>query len=449
MLKKTAKDYLKKPMINFSDPNVWIKFAMASIKTQSTNMGQGFPDWGPPGFFNEFLKKNIDNPNANHQYNRAFGVPHLVNSLANDYSRYFNKKIDPLNEITVSTGGSAILYNAFTSLLNPGDEVVVIEPFYECYLPQANFSYAKVKGVPLIPPKKRPASAYADVTQTNLKSSINDHWQFDFKRFEETLTEKTKIVIINSPNNPTGTIYSMEELTEMARIINKKAPNAICISDEVYEHIYYDNHTTFPRMANVPGMWDKTLSVYSAGKIFSCTGIRIGWAVGAEPLIKSLNVNHQYNAFCMYEPIQNTIADCLNECDKPYQGFDNYFEWYRNTYNVSRNALINGLSTQTKLFTKPEYKMDFWMPEGAYFVVGDVSDAKVKQEYLLDGDEGKTYTQDYAYTVNFVNKVGVTIIPLSIFYTPENRHHGENFIRFSFCKKLSTIEEAVSKFNKI
>lgn len=441
-----TKEILKKPMVEFSDPNVWIKFARLAQITKSTNMGQGFPDWAPPKFYFDFLQKNIADPNANHQYTRAFGNLNIIDAISKDYSKYFHRKVDPLNEITVSAGGCAVLYNTITSLVSPGDEICFIEPFYESYLPQAKFSGAKVVGVPLIPPKKRKTSEYAGITTDVLKTKIKDDWTFDYKTFEASLNEKTKFVIINSPNNPTGKIYSMEELTEISRIIVKKSPNAIVISDEVYEHIYYDDHQYFPRIANVPGMWDRTVSIYSAGKIFSCTGIRVGWAIGAESIIKAINVCHQYNAFCLYEPIQNTIADCLNHCDKPFEGFNTYFDWYRNQYNLSRNHLINGIVHKTNLFQTKEWKMDFWMPEGAYFLVGDISEADVKQEFVLEGEEGKKYSKDFAYAINMANKQKVNITPLSIFYTPEHRHLGDNYVRFSFCKKLSTIDSAINSW---
>lgn len=442
-----TKEVLKKQMIEFSDPNVWIKYAKLAIATSSTNLGQGFPDWTPPKFYFEFLQKNITDPKANHQYTRSFGGINLVNAISKEYSKYFQRKIDPMTEINVTSGGSAVLYNAITSLTNFGDEVCFIEPFYESYMPQAKFSGAKVVGVPLIPPKIRKREEYSHINTENLKSTIKDDWTFDFKRFEDTINERTKYIMINSPNNPTGKIYSMDELKEIARIIEKKAPRAIVISDEVYEHIFYDNHTSFPRFANVPGMWDRTISMYSAGKIFSCTGIRIGWAVGPEYLIKPLNICHQYNSFCVYEPLQNTVADCLNQCEMPYEGFNSYFDWYRNQYNKSRNHLINGLANKTELFKQPEWKLDFWLPEGGYFIVGDISEARTEQDHVLEGEEGKKYTKDFAYSVNLAYKKKVTTIPLSIFYTPENRHYGDKFVRFSFCKKLSTLDSAICNFN--
>jgi len=445
----TTNNILKKEMMNFTKPNVWIRFARLAQITNSTNMGQGFPDWEPPKFYKELLVKHINDPKVNHQYSRAFGNPNLINAISKDYGKYFNREINPLTEISVSAGGCAILYNSLTSLLNQGDEAVFIEPFYECYFPQSTFSKAKITGIPLIPPKLRNKSEYSGITVDKLQTKIKDDWGFDFKKFEAALNDKTKIVIINSPNNPTGKIYTMDELTEIANIIKKKAPNALVISDEVYEHIYYDDHSFFPRMANVPGMWDRTVSVYSAGKIFSCTGLRVGWAIGPEEIIRCLNTIQQYNAFCMYEPVQNTIADCLTAMDKPYEGFPTYLDWYRNTYNLSRNHMINGLANKATLFDKKEWKMDFWMPEGSYFIVGDISNADFQQKHALEGDDLATtkYSKDFSYAINLAYEKKVNITPLSVFYTPENKHYGDKYIRFSFCKKLSTIDDAINKFH--
>lgn len=444
---KTA-DILKKPMVEFSDPNVWIKFARLAQITNSVNMGQGFPDWAPPKFLFDFFKKNLEATNANHQYSRSFGNLNLVNSISKDYSKYFKRNIDPMNEINVSSGATGALYNTITALTNPGDEIVFIEPFYECYMPQAKFSHAKVVGVPLIPPKPRKASEFKNITTQNLKVNMKDDWVFDFKLFESKINEKTKFIIINAPNNPTGKIYTMEELVEISNVIKKKAPNAIVISDEVYEHLFFDNHAFFPRMASIPGMWDRTISIYSAGKIFSHTGGRVGWVIGAAPIIKAINTCHQYNSFCLYEPLQNTIADCLDHMDKPYEGFPDYLSWYRNTYNTARNHIVSSIANKSTIFETKEWKTEFFMPEGAYFLVGDISQADVKPKHFLEGEEGREYSKDFQYAVNFAHEIKVNITPLSVFYTPENKHIGSKYIRFSFCKKLSTIDAAIDNFNK-
>ena len=446
-LKFATNDIIKKSMSGFTDPNVWIKTAKMSIQTGCINLAQGFPDWGAAPMYIESLNKHLQNPNVNHQYNRAFGVPALANAIANDYSRYFKRNINPLSEVTITSGGSSALYNSFTSLLNRGDEVVVIEPYYECYLPQSIFSEALVKGVPLIPPKKRNEKKdYSNVSKDNLKVNFTDHWTFDFKKFESKLTEKTKLVILNSPNNPTGKIYSKEEYDEIAKIILKKSPNALILSDEVYEHIYYDDHKEFTRFANTnvngQSMWDRTVSIYSAGKIFSITGVRIGWAVGSDQIIKCLNTLHQYNSFCGYEPLQLAVADCINGYGNRCEGSSDYLSWYRNKYNISRNHLIKALVDSSNFFESKEWKMNYWIPEGGYFVVGDISESDNKQEYVMDEDVGKKYSKDYSYIVNLNHKKKVGTIPLSVFYTQENKHIGENYIRFSFCKKLETIDAA-------
>lgn len=445
-MKKQTKDIINKQLLNYIDPNIWIKFGKLTIENKATGLGQGFPDWGPPTFFNEYLNKNNNDPNANHQYNRSFGVPKLVNSISNFYGKCFKRTIDPLKEVSVAPGACNLLFNVMTSLLNEGDEVIVIEPFYETYYASINFMKCKIIGVPLIPPKLRSKEELKKITVDKLCIDMKDEWKFDFDYFEEKLNDKTKLIIFNSPNNPTGKIYRYDEYEKICSIINKKSPNAIIVSDEVYDQIYYDDIKVFPRIANVEGMWEKTVSLYSAGKVFSCTGFRGGWAVGPEYIIKAINSIHQFNAFCMHEPAQNTMADCIDSLDKPYEGFDTYLDWFRNKYNYSRNYMISRLLECNDFFELPEYKMDFYIPEGSYFIVANIKDADVKQLHTMSEDIGKEYTKDFKYCVNMMCEVKVGIIPLSVFYTPENRHMGENYVRISFCKKKETIDDAIEKF---
>ena len=434
---------IKKSMIEFAGANVWIKFAKLALDLKAANLGQGFPDWSPPDFYLDSLKNQANNQNSNHQYTRSFGSLNLVNKIINNHSKYFNEKLNESN-ILVTNGGCGGLYNTITSLINPGDEVVLIEPFYDSYLPVAKYSGAIVRGVPLIQPKIRSKEEYRKEFDNKLRinTKLKDDWKFDFEAFSNTLNEKTKLIIINSPNNPTGKIYTKAELKEISRIIINKAPQAVVLSDEVYEHIYYDNNNYFPRIANEDGMWNRTLTLSSAGKIFSATGVRIGWLIGNEELIKATIPCHQYNTFCLYDPIQNLIADCLDQAEKPYKGFDNYYSWYRDCYNQSRTHLFNYLVNTNTVFNTKEYKLDYFLPEGSYFVVGNISESKQTKDFKLQGEERVPYSKDMAYSINLAHDKKVITIPLSVFFTPENRHKGENLVRIAFCKKPSTIDKA-------
>jgi len=194
---------------------------------------------------------------------------------------------------------------------------------------------------------------------------IKDIWGLDFKKLEKLITNKTKLLIINSPHNPTGKIFSQEELERISELVLRH-PNLYVISDEVYEHIIFDEYKALPRIANIKGMWDRTLTIMSAGKTFSATGVRIGWGIGPKHLIQAMHALHQYNTFCAYEPIQEAIGECLDEANKPYLGESNYYIWLRKHYENTRNYFIKNLAESMN------DKFSFWLPEGGYFVISDI-----------------------------------------------------------------------------
>lgn len=440
---------IKESLKEFAKPNIWVKFSKLAVDIKAANLGQGFPDWSPPEFYLDSLIKHSSDPNTNHQYTRSYGSMRLINSIAKNYSKYHKRELTSDNVI-IQPGGATGLYNGITSFLNPGDEVVVIEPFYDSYLPIARISGAKVRGIPLIPPKIRDPQVYINlINQGNrINAKFTDEWKFDFQAFSNTLNEKTKMVILNSPNNPTGKVFSYDEYKEIASIILKKSPNAIVFSDEVYEHIYFDNHKEFPRIANVEGMWNRTITLSSAGKIFSATGVRMGWFIGHEDLIKAICPLHQYATFCMSDIPQSVIADCLERADQSYRGHDTYYDWYRDNYNRHRGYLLNSLLTKTKIFETEKFSAKFWLPEASYFLLADISDAKVNKDYSLEGDENFEYTKDMKYSVNLAKEKRVVTIPCSVFYTPENVSKGSNLVRFAYCKQEKTIDAAINFLNK-
>lgn len=428
----------KSKIANFEKPTIWYSFSRLAMTTNSVNLGQGFPDWSPPEFFLETIQKHISNPTSNQQYSRFAGSIKFCESIARNYSEKFQRKIDPLTEVLVANGAVSLLYNIITAHIEEGDEMVVIEPFYDCYLPQAEFSKGKVIGVPMIPPQIRDKSEYANLLDEGNKNNIKDKWLIDFERLEKAFSEKTKILILNTPNNPTGKILTFDELKRI-KVILDKFPKVIVIMDEVYEHMIYDDYQELPRMATLEGMWDRTVSIMSAGKIFSSTGIRIGWCIGGKEIVKKASVVHQFNSFCLYEPIQNAIGECLDISTQPYEGFDNYYKWLRARYDNLRFYMVENLS---KL---KEFDLNIWLPEGGYFVIADISIKTNEAKYKLEGDEKVdiSYTKDYNYVLNLANEKKVVMIPCTPFYTPANTSVGENFVRIAYCKKKETIDKAL------
>lgn len=431
-----------------NEPSIWIRFSKLANELKAVNLGQGFPDWSPPEFYLESLLRNVTNEKANHQYTRAYGSMNLVNSIIKNHQKYFNFNLTE-NNVLVTSGGIGGLYNTITSFIDKNDEVIVIEPFYDSYYPISSYSYGRIIGVPLIPPKRREKNEYKALlssgeytSKMRISSKIKDNWEFDFKKFEESLSERTKLIIFNSPNNPTGKIYTNEEYKEITQIILKKSPNAIILSDEVYEHIYFDLNKEFPRIANMKGLENRTLTLSSAGKIFSATGVRIGWLIGNEDLIRTVSQIHSQTAFCLYDPIQNLISDCLNEAEKEYKGFANYYDWYRDNYNKSRTHMMYHLINTKNIFQEKEYNLKYYLPEGGYFIVGDISNSIASKDHRIKGEENRSYTKDVQFSVNLAYEKGVVTIPLSVFYTPENKMIGENYVRLAYCKRPETIESA-------
>lgn len=424
----------------FEEPTIWYKFSRLAMVTNSVNLGQGFPDWNTPEFVLESLTKHVTDPKANHQYTRSFGNLKLADSVAKKYSKIFDRKINSLNEILISNGAVNILYNVITGLVREGDEVIVLEPFYDCYLPQAKFSGGKVIGVPMIPPDFIEKPKLENLTTHKI---IKNDWKIDLEKLEKSFTDKTRLLILNTPNNPTGKILSYQELNEIAKIV-KKYSNVVVVVDEVYEHMIFDLYTELPRMANVEGMWDRTISIMSPGKFFSATGIRIGWCIGPQKLLQIVNTIHQYNSFCLYDPAQLAISDSLEIAEQPYKGFPNYYLWLRNHYLESRNYFVNNLS---KL---KSFDSNFYLPEGGYFVIADISNKKNEVKYSFEGEEieKNNYSKDFNYLLNLAHEKHIVGIPCSPFYTSQNKSSGERFIRLAFCKKKETMDKAFEHFNK-
>lgn len=436
MLKQEENQSLPK-LEGFDKPTIWSKFTHLANETKSVNLGQGFPDWQPPKFFKELVFKHCTN-NAFYQYTRNFGVPLLVESIARNYEKSFGRNINPLTEIFVANGAVNVLYLILTALVHQGDEVVLLEPFYDCYLPQVVFSGGKVVGVPMNPPKKRPRSDFQKITK-----DMKDDWTVDFDALEKAFNSNTKVLLLNTPNNPTGKIFSYDELRIIAKIL-EKFPRVVVIMDEVYE-FHIGENKELPRFVTLPGMFDRTITVLSAGKIFSATGIRIGWGIGPNSIIKQINPVLQCSTFCISDPIQNVIADCLDYGNKPFEGYENYYSWIGPHFLKHRNYLIENLSKITNL------DVDYYLPEGGFFLIADISRHKPEtKHFLVDDDKDKdlVYTKDYKFLLNLSHDYKVVGIPCSPFYTKEHKHLGENFIRFAFCKEFSTLDKAFANLSK-
>jgi kynurenine aminotransferase len=273
--------------------------AAASPIQPIVNMGQGFFGYNPPDFVIAAAKHALDRVDCN-QYAPTKGRPRLKKAIADSYSPFFGKQLNPDTEVTITTGANEGMLSAFMAFLDDGDEVIVFEPFFDQYISNIEMPGAKVVYVPMHPP--------ASCATTTSSAS---EWTIDMKRFEAAVNQRTRMVVLNSPHNPLGKIYSREELQAIGDICVKH--NIIILSDEVYDKLYY---VPFTRVATLsPEIANITLTVGSGGKIFYATGWRVGWLIGPEHLIKYVSAAHTRICYSSVSPLQEAMAIGFEEAE--------------------------------------------------------------------------------------------------------------------------------------
>ena len=263
----------------------------------------------------------------------------------------------------------------------------------------------------------------ARVEKNGVHCEEEDIWDIDFEAFRKAFTPKTRLFILNSPHNPTGKVFSQEELNRMAEVL-KEFPDVVVVEDNVYYGLLYDDlqGKELPKLSKMESMANRTLSVYSAGKMFSATGVKVGWVIGNESLMVPIRAVHQQTTDCLYNPIENTISRSLELISDPKNG---YLRECSERLSNSRRALVMAL-------LKSKYDIDLWVPQGGYFILGDISKVVVMEKYMQD-KEGKPLTEDWAFAFQTAYEDHVTCIPCTPFYAPEHAELGKNFVRFAFC----------------
>ncbi|KAL9989089.1 hypothetical protein ACROYT_G003598 [Oculina patagonica] len=400
------------------DKNVWVEFTALARNYKAVNLGQGFPDIPTPSFVKEALAKVAASSDvAVDQYTRSQGHPRLVNALGKLYTKLMKREIDPLSEILVTGGAYESLYCSFQGLIDPGDEVIVIEPFFDCYFPQISVAGGVPKFIPLRP--KENATSTKD-------------WVLDKEELESTFSEKTRAIIINTPHNPVGKVFSMEELQLIADLCKKY--NVICISDEVYEWLVYAGEQHI-RIATLPGMWERTITIGSAGKTFSVTGWKLGWSIGPKELIKSLQIVQAQVTYTLPTPTQEALAQAF-EHEIPLIGTEkSYFTGLSRMLEQKRDLMA-------KLLTEVGFKPI--MPQGGYFMMADTSDIDVNFDEYDKSDD----PHDYKFVRWLTKEKGIAAIPPSAFYSAQHKHYGAKYIRFCFIKEDSTLESGAKKLKE-
>jgi aspartate/methionine/tyrosine aminotransferase len=355
------------------------------------NLGQGFPDFPAP----EELKRAAARAIAadHNQYPITWGVPAFREAIAGAYARDHGMVVDPETEICVTCGSTEAMIASMLGVLDPGDEVVVFEPFYENYGPDSIIAGAVPRLVSLRPP----------------------NWTFDEGELRTAFGRGTRAIVINTPNNPTGKVFTREELAAIADLCVEH--DAIAITDEIYEHITYDDAEHVP-IATLPGMAERTITISALSKTYSVTGWRVGWAIGAAPLMAGIRPVHDFLTVAAAAPLQVAGVTAL-------QLPPSYFVRMRADYAERRGVMLKVLAESGFEIASP--------PMGAYYVMADCS-------HLGLGD-------DVATARHLVEQVGVAAVPGSSFVS--DPAGGAHLLRFAFCKRVETLEAAGDRLRSI
>lgn len=353
-----------------------------AVRHNAVNLAQGFPDFAAPEEIKQAACRAIlDDIN---QYAITWGAPTLRQAIAAKYLRHYAHQVDPETEITVVCGSTEGMIASLLAVVDPDDEIVMFEPFYENYGPDADLCSARRVYVRLHAPD----------------------WSFDPSELRAAFSSKTKAIIVNSPNNPTGKVFTREELSYIAALCQEF--NALCITDEIYEHIIYDGRQHIP-MSTIEGMRDRTILVNSMSKTYSVTGWRVGWVIASPELTASIRKVHDFLTVGAAAPLQAAGAAAL-------QSPNSYYTELAAHYRGRRDTLV-GFLHSAGFACAP--------PQGAYYVMANAS---------------RFGANDVVLTRHMVEKIGLAAVPGSSFFSFSN--HAETTIRFCFCKKYETLKAA-------
>lgn len=390
--------------------DVWSVFNAANLPADCINLGQGYMNFSPPSWVVEAANSALASLLPNH-YSHPKGRLRLRHAIKNFYEASFNRSLDVETEILVTSGANEGQYSVFAAFLEHGDEVIMFEPFFDQYLASVIFNGGKPVYVPLHP------NLEGD------KPSSGD-WSIDFDELRRTISPRTKMIIINTPHNPVGKVFTKLELEKIAELA--KEFNLLVMADEVYDCLVYDGKQHL-RIANLPGMWERTVTVLSAGKAFAATGWRVGWLIGHPSIITPTLAASTRIVFCTNSPLQEAAAAGLEEAKA--RGF---FEQQLKEYQERRDVLLAAFD---------KFGLKNFLPEGSYFVLVDISRLKFPDDYPFP-ETVRGRGRDFKACWFMALEVGVSAIPVSEFYCEEHCNIGENYARFGFCKDVDTLKEA-------
>jgi aspartate/methionine/tyrosine aminotransferase len=380
------------PRVRSFGTSVFTEMSRLANQHGAVNLGQGFPDFPGPSFLKEAAKAAVD-ADLN-QYAVSHGAPRLRAAIARTWNERYGMDIDPEREVTVTSGATEAIFDAVQALVAPGDEIVVFEPFYDSYLPSAIMANASLRVVTLRSPD----------------------WSFDPREVAAAFGPRTRLLLLNTPHNPTGKVFNRDELATLAELCQQW--DVVAVTDEVYERIVFDNAEHLP-LATLPGMWDRTLTINSTGKTFSMTGWKVGYAIGPARLNAPLRAVHQFVTFASATPFQEAMATALERAPEL-----EYYSDLSRDYHRRRDALRSVLDAAG---------LPTLAVSGAYFLMSDVSHLG--------------FETDVAFCRWLTTEIGVAAVPPSAFYLDPAR--APLLARFCFAKRAETIQLAAERLAKL
>lgn len=393
----SARPLLNRRLAEFGT-TIFAEMSALALKTGAINLGQGFPDTDGPEEIREAAVRALRDGRGN-QYPPGPGIPELRTAVAEHQRRRYGLSYDPDREVLVTAGATEAIAASLLALVEPGDEVIALEPYYDSYA--ASIALAGGKRVPVT---LRPDAAAG-------------RFRLDLDELRDAITPHTRLLLLNTPHNPTGTVLTRAELTEIAKLAVER--DLLVVTDEVYEHLVFDDGdgTTHIPLASFPGMRERTVTIGSAGKTFSYTGWKVGWITSTPELVTAVRSAKQFLTYVSSGPFQYAIAEALALPDA-------YFTDFAESMRAKRDLLSEGLTAAG---------FDVYRPAGTYFVTTDIR--------RLGESDG------FAFCRALPERVGVVAVPNAVFY--DHRAAGAPFVRFAFCKKDEVLAEAVSRLKSL
>ncbi|MEU5107508.1 MULTISPECIES: pyridoxal phosphate-dependent aminotransferase [unclassified Streptomyces] len=375
---------------------IFAEMSALAVRTGSINLGQGFPDSDGPEEVREAAVRALRDGHGN-QYPPGPGVPELRTAITEHQQRWYGLSYDPDREVLVTAGATEAIAASLLALVEPGDEVIALEPYYDSYA-----ACIAMAGGTRVPVTLRP-----DVTEPR------PAFRLDLDELRAAVTDRTRLILLNTPHNPTGTVLSRAELAAVAELAVER--DLLVVTDEVYEHLVFGTEHT--PLASFPGMRERTVTISSAGKTFSFTGWKVGWITGSPELVAAVRSAKQFLTYVSSGPFQYAVAEALRLPDS-------YFHGIREDLLAKRDLLAGGLA---------DAGFRVFRPSGTYFITTDIRPL---------GE-----TDGFAFCRALPERCGVVAIPNAVFY--DHQDQGAPFVRFAFCKRDSVLEEAATRLKTL